>query len=840
MADGSPLKRTVALSPVALPGGGGVVGNALAGLGDAPQILANQIGHDLRVEQDRRTAEQRRLEEAAERARTQAGLIDARLGAQSELNDLYSSFDKDEDPATAPDRFREGATKIREKYAGKLSDPEAVNSFTLGFGEMTEARRVTLQTESIKRETAGAVATLDKSLDVFGRQAAEAKNEAERNAALDAADAGIQGLVDAGMISAVDGQARTAKFKKDLSTLDARRFVFADPVKAKAALEDGAFANLDPLDRQTLIERAQAEIEQRDRALTAAKIEARQVARDYLGQIGDVVEAGYPVAPELFSQAQRAIADAGEPALVSRYNELARASGMVERLRGATPLEVQAALADLDARAAKGATGDLAAAANAARKFYGTMTETLAKDPLAWASRQGVATITPLQLDGSDTPEAWKARVRTAEMVAARYGVAPVYLTDSETDALKTTLATGSADDKIKTLAMVGRSLGSRAPAVLQTIAKDQPVAAHVAGMLMPGASSDQVNAARDALRGEALLNGPDKEGAGDLRPGAAARASERAIEITQALGLSPEDRARVMQTAEAIYAARAARLGLRGVNANPNSSDFTSKARQLYEQSLNDALGATRGKDGRQYGGLTEYRGAPVVAPASLAVEDFEDTIHSLKDADLVAGSMTGMAPVIAGRTFTATDLRRSYLVSIGDGQYAISVTDPSRGEPSIVQDALGRPYKLDVAKVPRFDFANVGRSSIGPGRLPNSPLRLGATPDDDPPIEAGNIDVNGLPAVKNADGTVSTVRTETVYVTEIWPDAAAPLDHAAKQQAINIPTIIDGKAVSRDEAIEHVRTTGRHLGVWPTIDIAVRKAKKLHEDEERRVSKR
>jgi hypothetical protein len=710
MADNSPLKRTVAIDFSPLPDTSGILAGGLARVGTGLSRLAAEVDY----EQRHQDAEQKALDKAAERARVQAQLVSARLSGSTQLNDLYSSFDKDEDPATAAQRFDEGASKIHDKLAQGLTDQEAINSFSLNFGEMAESRRVNLKAESLRRETASAVATLDTSLDTFAQQAADAKSEAERNAALDAAEAGVKGLVDTGMLSAQEGAKRVGAFKKNLSTLDARRFVFADPVRAKKALEDGAFANLEPLDRQTLIEHAQAEIEQRERALTAARIEARQTARDNLGQIRDVIEAGYPVAPELFANAKRALGAAADPSLNSQYNSLVRTSGMVARLRGATPQEAQAIIMDLDRRAAGGATGELAEAATAARKFYGTMTETLGKDPLAWASRQGVVNVAPMRLDGSDAPDAWRARVRTAELVAERYGTAPQYLTDSETDLLKVRLATGSADDKLAVLGGLTAALGSRAGTVLQSIAKDQPVAAHVAGMLMPGATSDQIGAARDALRGEALLNGPAKEGASDLRPSAQARTSPAAIAARNALSFAPEDSARVIATAEAIYAARASRLGLRGADAAPNATTNSRKADDLWEQSLNAALGATTGRDGKQYGGIAEYRGVPVVVPSSMAADDFETTVRALKDADLVAGSGSGQAPVIAGRPFTSTDLKRSYLMPIGDGQYAISVTDPNRGAPSIVEDSKGQPYKLDLSRVPRFDFVNIGRETV------------------------------------------------------------------------------------------------------------------------------
>lgn len=80
---------------------------------------------------------------------------------------------------------------------------------------------------------------------------------------------------------------------------------------------------------------------------------------------------------------------------------------------------------------------------------------------------------------------------------------------------------------------------------------------------------------------------------------------------------------------------------------------------------------------------------------------------------------------------------------------------------------------------------------------------------------LEPGNIDLDNRPAVRNADGSTSTVRTITAEF-----DGKTYL----------LPTIINGKLVSNDEAKQHFRQTGQHMGAFSSEDAAEDYDKKLH----------
>lgn len=89
---------------------------------------------------------------------------------------------------------------------------------------------------------------------------------------------------------------------------------------------------------------------------------------------------------------------------------------------------------------------------------------------------------------------------------------------------------------------------------------------------------------------------------------------------------------------------------------------------------------------------------------------------------------------------------------------------------------------------------------------------------------VEEGNINLADRKPAYMPDGSIATVHS--MSFNDGGPE-------------ILIPTVVDGRVVSADEAIQHYYQTGEHLGKFNTPRAATRYAKRLHRDQARRYVK-
>lgn len=87
--------------------------------------------------------------------------------------------------------------------------------------------------------------------------------------------------------------------------------------------------------------------------------------------------------------------------------------------------------------------------------------------------------------------------------------------------------------------------------------------------------------------------------------------------------------------------------------------------------------------------------------------------------------------------------------------------------------------------------------------------------------PVAPGNIDLHRRPAARNRDGSISTVDSISI---------------GTDQGEVIIPTIDDnGNRLSKDEAVDLYRRTGRHLGTHRNVDEATAAAREIHQEQAR-----
>lgn len=126
------------------------------------------------------------------------------------------------------------------------------------------------------------------------------------------------------------------------------------------------------------------------------------------------------------------------------------------------------------------------------------------------------------------------------------------------------------------------------------------------------------------------------------------------------------------------------------------------------------------------------------------------------------------------------------------------------------------GKPHfprlKMPPRKIPKVPMA------------PTPTFEEGGTPGL---IEPGNIDLGHRPRVKNQDGTISTVRSINVGT-----DRGETLIPTVRQNPFRPHT---GWIMSDQDAINHYRRTGEHLGIFDSPESASGYAERLHQDQEK-----
>lgn len=77
------------------------------------------------------------------------------------------------------------------------------------------------------------------------------------------------------------------------------------------------------------------------------------------------------------------------------------------------------------------------------------------------------------------------------------------------------------------------------------------------------------------------------------------------------------------------------------------------------------------------------------------------------------------------------------------------------------------------------------------------------------------GNINLHGRPVVANKDGSYSTEES---------------FSRGTKDGEVLVPSVVKGEKLSQDDAWDHYKKTGEHMGIFDTPDHADSYAEKVH----------
>lgn len=162
--------------------------------------------------------------------------------------------------------------------------------------------------------------------------------------------------------------------------------------------------------------------------------------------------------------------------------------------------------------------------------------------------------------------------------------------------------------------------------------------------------------------------------------------------------------------------------------------------------------------------------------------------------------------APASTGNPYDPSDTRTdpkpvvSPTASPDAASAATAAGSQPSASPSVSTQAPAAPAAVQAAPSSKEPLLIAGR----PGSMDTQGM-----------VAVGNIDLNNRPVVKNPDGTISTERSMSIGV---------------NGKEVLIPTVVGGKLLTEQQAIEHYKKTGENLGSFDTPAAANAYAEILH----------
>lgn len=260
-----------------------------------------------------------------------------------------------------------------------------------------------------------------------------------------------------------------------------------------------------------------------------------------------------------------------------------------------------------------------------------------------------------------------------------KYVETPVFFSAEERAQLAQ--ATGTAADPETRAALAQgfvSAFGKDAPRALAEIGGDE-VFAHMGSLASAGGPP---GLAAEAFRGQQAI---------DAKVVALPKAADRRLWADEVLGDvlagdAPTE-ARILKSADAIYAARAPRSG------EPDAD--------AYKSALQAAIGQDQTARGEPIGGVQEVRGARTILPIGVSAEAVEIALDQDDAADrLRAAGASGGDPLYAGQPLSPDMVGGLKLRAVGNDAYALYVERRGRRF-DVTDSSSGRPY---VVRLSRF----------------------------------------------------------------------------------------------------------------------------------------
>lgn len=675
----------------------------------------------------------------------------------------------------------------REALEPTYRDPEILGAQQVTIDAMRYDARAALEQSLVEQDQAATRAHVAESLDILGRQAAQLPDP---TATIRQAHQHIEA---AGQAAGWDA-AEIAKIKQataqEWTTNAAARRLLEDPAGTLDALRAGEYPDLDPATRIALEGRAQAEIEQRaNRARIEAEAREARAERVVSRLDRNYYSKGLQPPPALVADATRLTMGTALEGDMAALNAM-----QAERaVFAGQPLAVQAAeIAALTEQAtdpARGLPEFELPQYQAKQEIHHAIRQDIDKrGGLVVAAAHGIIDLEPLTLsDPGRLAEQLQERKEAAAVASTWTGTPVAILTPDETAQLSEQLKRTPPDQQKSVLQGFAKAVGDpETYAHVMAELAPQNGAAASAGHLLAQESSHAAHAADLILKGEdviaqkavALPQGPLFSQSFD-------------DEVGNPYGAKANVRQMDLDNTRRVYAALSAQAG-----------DYSRASNDIDAKRLRQAIEIATG-------GVTEYRGAPIILPRGMPEEVFERNVRhrleSMHDAGVLMGGFTRRQLGDLELETAAQNGVRGYFVRSG-GAYLLLNDGQTK---AFIDPTAPDPFAAAAGRM-QFD-----------GDVPR-PRPAWQPSDDDRRPDGTRKGQGWLGVLERPDGRVSTEITIGVNIDGQETDIPALVPTLTRREVDTLLELEDGRPVPESiqrKAAEHARERIRR-GLSPYAD--------------------